>query len=268
MAGLNPFLYILGLIYLSLLIFLIFYSKKFADKTKSNPLKESFTEEDSAQFFYKTKNSFSYNLRYLMKDYKCKEYKEKIINLKDGERQLSRVFSFDLSFINNITNIYYYSLIGCTIFFGISYIMLCFYCCIKSDECLTCLGCLFVPCLPCMSIILMIYGVANLVLLVVFFYHYFWGSINDFVQFLDCSIVNRTYMMLKYSKIVDLKKDIKIFLILLGVNFFFCFLYGIFSFKQKDEVKRYHSEFDIDIHKDNANDDNVIGVILIREEIL
>ena len=49
----------------------------------------------------------------------------------------------------------------------------------------------------------MIYGFANFALFVVFFYHYFWGSMNDFVQFLDCSIVNKTYMMQKYSKIVE-----------------------------------------------------------------
>ena len=32
------------------------------------------------------------NLRYLMKDYECNEYKYKIENQKKDERQLSRVF--------------------------------------------------------------------------------------------------------------------------------------------------------------------------------
>jgi len=68
-----------------------------------------------------------------MKDYECIQYKEKIINLKIDVRQLSRVFSFYLTFINIITNVYYYSLIGSTIFLGISYIMLWFYCRIKSN---------------------------------------------------------------------------------------------------------------------------------------
>ena len=69
-------------------------------KTKSNPLKEKYTEEKLAHFFYKDKNSFSYsvnlnmtrNLRYLMKDYECNEYKYKIENQKKDEKQLSRVF--------------------------------------------------------------------------------------------------------------------------------------------------------------------------------
>ena len=138
MAGLNVCLYIIGLIYIAMNIFLIINLKKFAEKTKSNPLKEKYTEEDLAHFFYKEKNSFSYsvnlnmtrNLRYLMKDYECNEYKAKIVNQKKDERQLSRVFSFDLAFINILTNIHFYSLIVVTIFSGISYIFLWFYCCI------------------------------------------------------------------------------------------------------------------------------------------
>ena len=151
MAGLNVCLYIIGLIYIAMNIFLIINLKKFAEKTKSNPLKEKYTEEKLAHFFYKDKNSFSYsvnlnmtrNLRYLMKDYECNEYKYKIENQKKDERQLSRVFSFDLAFINILTNIHFYSLIVVTIFSGISYIFLWFYCCIQSENCLSYLGCFF-----------------------------------------------------------------------------------------------------------------------------
>ena len=122
----------------------------------------------------------------------------------------------------------------------------------------------------------MIYGFANFALFVVFFYHYFWGSMNDFVQFLDCSIVNKTYMMQKYSKIVDIKKDIKIFLILTSVYFFLCFLYGGCSFKERDNVKIYHSEIEIELHEENVEkyDDNSDkeyfdnGIIRVRKSVL
>ena len=58
MAGLNVCLYIIGLIYIVMNIFLIINLKKFAEKTKSNPLKEKYTEEDLAHFFIKKKILF------------------------------------------------------------------------------------------------------------------------------------------------------------------------------------------------------------------
>ena len=48
MAGLNVCLYIIGLIYIAMNIFLIINLKKFVEKTKSNPLKEKYTQEESA----------------------------------------------------------------------------------------------------------------------------------------------------------------------------------------------------------------------------
>jgi hypothetical protein len=58
MAGLNVCLYIIGLIYIAMNIFLIINLKKFAEKTKSNPLKEKYTEEDLAHFLIKKKILF------------------------------------------------------------------------------------------------------------------------------------------------------------------------------------------------------------------
>lgn len=265
MTQVNPCLYIFGLLYIGSSIAVLIFSNNFSDKINNNPLNDYYTEKDISNFFNKSKTfTFSFsieqkirkNLRHLMDESECIKYQKEIINKKTDQRKLSTVFDVSLSFMKDTIYLYYYALYGVLVLLIYFYILMCFYCCNKSENCLTAIGCLLLPCYPCIVICFYIYGFLNLILVVILLYHYLWGNINYFVEFLDCSIVNKEYMMQKYSSIVGVKDELKPFLILLGVNFILGILFGSCSWHENNNAKNLHYEL-IAVYKVKSKDTSI-----------
>ena len=78
-----------------------------------------------------------------------------------------------------------------------------------------------------------IYSFLYLILIIVLFYHECWGSINNFLEFLDCSSVNEDLLETKYYDLIDIKEDITSCLLVLGLNYIILWILSYSTSKEK-----------------------------------
>ena len=242
---------IVGIIYVGTSIGLLVHSHKIYEKTKSNPLSKTITDEEIDQIIIKNNGQNDYNpyykvqkikekknLRFLMDYEKCNEYIKKIKELKTKDeryRDLNDVFEVDVGFINTIISIFFYSLIIVLIYVVYIYVVYTLsVCCCEQFMCLV------DTCYPCFACFMYIFGLSYLVLLIVLIYQKYWSSAKDFADFTDCSNVNKYYLVQHYSDIIDLGDHASRCLYFLLANMVACCCMGYSSKQEEGNIKEYH----------------------------
>ena len=125
----------------------------------------------------------------------------------------------EAGFINLLSEIFFYLQLAVLGFWGYFYILLCFYCCVRTEKCLTAIGCLLLPVYPCMIIAIYIYILCTFIIMIIFIILY-------------CA----------KDSYPEIKTDMLVFLIFIGINFVFCGIFGKCSSLEKDNIKTYHTE--------------------------
>ena len=248
----------------------LFILYRVENQSNFNPLDKGLTSEDFKRIFekYPRESQVSYiealelrknkHLRLLMDEEKCDDYTNKILELSskipknsNDTKSLNEVFGVNISFLNLATNSFFYILCVVLLLVIYSYFTL-----ILSYNCYDRCVSLVYPCFPFFVIFLFIFSFLYLVLLFVLIYHYFWGSINDFIEFVGCPSVNQLYFANENYEIFELKDNIKYCLIVLVFNYVICLIHLFFSFREKATVKEYHSFYlgitDVN-HSDSIN---------------
>ena len=241
------------MIYLGLTVGSLCLTYILGDKTGHNPLKEEISSNDIDKFFYSLNSKQSLtsfldiqeikekkNLRGLMDNQDCEIYKNKILKLKEETTpvNLNMVFEIDFVVLHSALNLFFYIAIVVTLYFIYFYsglILSVTYC----DGCIN----LIYPCVPCFVCFLYIYSFLYLILIIVLFYHECWGSINNFLEFLDCSSVNEDLLETKYYDLIDIKEDITSCLLVLGLNYIILWILSYSTSKEKKNIKEYHEYY-------------------------
>ena len=238
---------IISILYLVTSIGLLYLIYILAGKTAHNPLSEEITSYDINQFFNTSSSELSLtsfldvqeikekkNLRGLMDYQDCEIYKNKILKLKEEITpvNLNMVFEIDFVVLHSALNLFFYIAIVVTLYFIYFYsglILSVTYC----DGCINLIY-PFVPCFVCFL---------YLILIIVLFYHECWGSINNFLEFLDCSSVNKDLLETKYYDLIDIKEDITSCLLILGLNYIILWILSYSTSKEKKNIKEYHEYY-------------------------
>ena len=246
---------IISVLYLATSVGLLYLTYILETKTRHNPLDEEITSNDINKFFNTSSSKLSLtsflemqeikkkkSLRVLMDDQKCENYKNKILELKSKNTEkerittnLNKVFGIDLVVLHSATYLFFHLSCIVTVLIVYFYLVL-----ILSVTCCDACICLVMPCYPCFVCFLELFCIVYLILIIALVYHHYWGSINDFIEFLDCPSVNKDFLEVKYYDIFDIKKYIKSCLYAYVINLIVCWIVSFFTGKEKENIKEYH----------------------------
>ena len=265
--------FVISVLYLGTSAGLLYLTYILEVKTRHNPLSEEITSYDINKFFNTSSSKLSLtsfleiqeikkkkNLRVLMDAQKCESYKNKILQLnpKDTEEErvttnLNKVFGIDFVILHSSTYLFFHISCIVTVLFVYFYLVL-----ILSVTCCDVCICLVMPCYPCFVCFFELFAFVYLLLIVVLVYHQYWGSINDFIEFMDCPSVNKDFLEVKYYDIFDIKKYIKYCLYAYAINCIVCWIVSFFTGKEKENIKEYHEDrLSITYRKYDNHDDSI-----------
>ena len=241
----NICLIFISILYIGTSIALISFTFLLEGKTEKNPLELGITYADIKQILNTTNSKLSLasflemqeirekrNLRGLMDTQECDSYKTKIskLTIEYGKNttDINKVFETDLVMLHIFTYFFLY------VSFAVLFFVIYFYgTLILSITCCSgCIKCAF-SCYSCFVWFLRAYSFVYLILLIILAYQHFWGTINNFIDFIDCPGVNRSFLQEKYSDAIDAKNYMKICLYVLII-----LCAGLFPFTPGEKKKK------------------------------
>ena len=246
----NICLIFISILYIGTSIALIGVTFLLEGKTEKNPLELGITYADINQIL-NTNSKLSLasflemqeirekrNLRVLMDNQECESYKTKIkkLTIEYGKNttNINKVFETDLVMLHIFTYLFLY------VSFAVLFFVIYFYgTLILSITCCSgCIKCAF-SCYSCFVWFLRAYSFVYLILLIILAYQHFWGTINNFIDFIDCPGVNRSFLQEKYSDAIDAKNYMKICLYVLIINYIVCWFVSIYTGREKEKIREY-----------------------------